>query len=99
MLKVLFQCNSIEAQIQRQYMENGQYDLCIDEGTQVTRLTSNEWSRLGAGTTVVMRVIIQQQMTSSSKVSYKCSCGAVNPLGVGSIMYSLERQAGCSIDW
>jgi hypothetical protein len=99
MLKALFKCNSIEAQMQRRYMESGQYDLCIDEGTQVTRLTSNEWSTLEAGTKVVMRVIIQQRTTPSSGYSYRCSCGAVNPLGVGSIMYSLERQAGSSIDW
>ncbi|KAG1778196.1 hypothetical protein EV702DRAFT_1196615 [Suillus placidus] len=98
MLKVLFKCNSIEAQIQRRYMESGQYDLCIDEGTQVTRLTSNEWSRLEVGMKVVMRIIIEQQTTSSSGVSYKCPCGAANTLGGGSIMYSLERQAGSSID-
>jgi hypothetical protein len=83
-------------------MESGQYDLCIDEGTQVTRLTSNEWSRLEAGTKVVMRIIIQEQTTSfifSPGVSYKCPCGAVNTLGIGFVMYSFERQAGCSIDW
>lgn len=98
MLEVLFKCNSTEARIQRRYMESGQYDLCIDEGTQVTRLTSNEWSKLEAGTKVVMRIIIQQQMISPSGVSYKCPCGAVNTQGLGSIMYSFERQAGCSID-
>ncbi|KAG2057351.1 hypothetical protein BDR06DRAFT_199240 [Suillus hirtellus] len=98
MLKVLFKRNSIEAQIQRQYMESGQYDLCIDEGMQVIRLTNDEWSRLEVGTKVVMRVIIQQWTTSSSGVSYRCSCGTVNPLGVGSIVYSLEQHAGSSID-
>lgn len=75
--------------------------MCIDEGTRVTRLTSNEWSTLEVGTKlVVMRVIIpsQQRTIPSSGYSYRCSCGAVNPLGVGSIMYSLERQAGSSID-
>ncbi|KIK37111.1 hypothetical protein CY34DRAFT_93307 [Suillus luteus UH-Slu-Lm8-n1] len=94
MLKVLFKCNSIKAQIQRRYMESGHYDLCIDEGTQVTQLTCNEWSKLEAGTKVVMRIIIQQQTTS-----YGCPCGAVNTLGIGSVTYSFERQAGCSIDW
>lgn len=98
MLKVLFKCNSVEAQIQRRYTENGQYDLAIDEGTQVTRLTSNEWSRLEVGTKVVMRIIIQQQTTSYSEVSYRCPCGAVNTLGAEWVIYSLERQAGSSID-
>ncbi|KAG1781813.1 hypothetical protein EV702DRAFT_1066958 [Suillus placidus] len=85
--------------IQRRYVEEGQYDLCIDEGTQVTPLTSHEWSSMPADTKIVMRIIIQQETTSFSDVDYQCHfCGAVNPLGVGSVMYSLQRQAGCSID-
>lgn len=98
MLKVLFKCNSIEARVQRRYTENGQYDLAIDEGTQVTQLTSNEWSRLEVGTKVVMRIIIRQQTTSYSEVSNRCPCGAVNTPRVESIIYSPERQAGSSID-
>ncbi|KAG2358159.1 kinase-like domain-containing protein [Suillus spraguei] len=47
-----------------------------------------------------MRVIIEQQVTSG--VDYQCHfCGAVNRLGVETIMHLLElfqRQAGCSID-
>ncbi|KAG1860897.1 hypothetical protein F4604DRAFT_1112676 [Suillus subluteus] len=46
-----------------------------------------------------MRIILQQQTTPYSGVSYICPCGAVNTLGVGPIMYSVERQAGSSIDW
>ncbi|KAG2355582.1 hypothetical protein BDR07DRAFT_411542 [Suillus spraguei] len=99
MLKALFECNSIEARIQRQCMESGQYDLCIDEGTQVTRLTSNEWPRFEVDAKVVMRILIQQQMSPSSGVSYRCSCGVVNTLGVGPIMYSFERQVSSLIDW
>ncbi|KAG1735646.1 uncharacterized protein EDB91DRAFT_558422 [Suillus paluster] len=99
MLQVLFKRESIEARIQRRYIEEGHYYLCIDEGTEVTRLTSDEWSTIEAGTKIVMRVIIEQQMTSSLGVSYKCHfCGAENHLGLGSIMYSLRRRAGCSID-
>ncbi|KAG2127125.1 hypothetical protein DEU56DRAFT_821298 [Suillus clintonianus] len=98
MLKALFKCNSAEAQIQRRYMESGKYDLCIDEGPRVTQLTSHQWSRLEAGTTIVMRVIIEQQMSSSSQVSYECPCGAMNTLGIESMMYSFGRQADCSID-
>ncbi|KAG2074518.1 hypothetical protein BDR04DRAFT_181719 [Suillus decipiens] len=33
MLRVLFQRDLIEAQIQRRYIEEGKYDLCIDQGT------------------------------------------------------------------
>lgn len=99
MLQVLFECDSIEAHIQRRYVEEGQYDLCIDEGTQVAPLTSHEWSSMPADTKIVMKIIIQQETTSFSDVDYQCHfCGAVNHLGVGSVVYSLQRQAGCSID-
>lgn len=97
MLKVLLKCNSVEARVQRRYMESGQYDLCIDEGTQVTQLTSKEWPRLEPGTKVVMNVIIEQQ-SSFFDISYKCLCGAVNTLSVDSIIRPLERQAGSSND-
>ncbi|KAG1742477.1 hypothetical protein EDB19DRAFT_616516 [Suillus lakei] len=90
MLRVLFQRDVIEAQIQRWYIETGQYDLCIDEGTQVTPLTSCGWSSIEPGTKIVMRVIIEQQEPSSSEVDYQCHfCGAVNHLGA---------QAACSIN-
>ncbi|KAG2035121.1 kinase-like domain-containing protein [Suillus americanus] len=99
MLRLLLKHNSIEAQIQRRYMEQGQYDLCIDDDKQVTRLTSHEWPSIEAGTNIVMRVIIEQQAPSYSEVYYRCPfCGDVNSLDVGPVMYSLERQAGCSID-
>ncbi|KAG1770615.1 hypothetical protein EV702DRAFT_1249073 [Suillus placidus] len=97
MLQVLFKRDSIEAQLQRQYMEQGQYDLCIDDDKQVTRLTSHEWPSIEAGTKIVMRVVIEQQ--TSSRVDYRCHfCGAVNDVSAGSIMDSLHRQASCSIN-
>ncbi|KAG1867242.1 hypothetical protein DFJ58DRAFT_698511 [Suillus subalutaceus] len=99
MLRLLLKHSSIEAQIQRRYMEQGQYDLCIDDDKQVTRLTSHEWPSIEAGTKIVMRVIIEQQASSYSEISYRCPfCGDVNRLDVGPVMYSLERQAGCSVD-
>lgn len=99
MLHVLFQCDSVEAHIQRRYVDDGQYDLCIDDGKQVTRLTSHEWSNIAVGTKIVMRVIFEQETTTSSGFDYGCHfCGAVNHIAVESIMYSLERRAGCSID-
>ncbi|KAG1726377.1 hypothetical protein EDB19DRAFT_227073 [Suillus lakei] len=97
MLQVLFKHNTIEAQIQRRYMEQGEYDLCIDDDTQVTRLTSHGWPSIEEGTKIVMRITIKQQKPSG--LNYKCHfCGAVNHFGDGSIMYSFQRQAGCSID-
>lgn len=98
MLQVLFECDSIEARIQKRYVEEGQYDLCINDGRQMTRLTSR--SNIAAGTKIVMRVIFEQETTSFSEFDYKCHfCGAVNHFPVESVMHSLERQAGCSVDW
>ncbi|KAG2055176.1 hypothetical protein BDR06DRAFT_1020422 [Suillus hirtellus] len=94
MLQVLFECKSIEARIQRQYMEQGQYDLCIDDDKQVTRLTSHEWPRIEAGTTIVMRIVFEEEMKFQAE--YQCYlCGAVNRIDA---KHSLQRQAGCSIN-
>jgi hypothetical protein len=83
MLRVLFERDVIEAQIQRRYMEEGKYDLCIDQGTRVTPLTSHKWSSIEPGTKIVMRVTIQQKTDSGSDIDYQCHfCGAVNRLGV-----------------
>jgi hypothetical protein len=102
MLRVVFPCESdaIEGQIQRRYIEKGEYDLCIDEGTQVTPVTSQGWSSIEAGTRIVMRVTIQQHPKSLSEVDYKCHfCGAVNRLGVKSVIYDTRRGTVCSTDW
>ena len=77
MLTVLFTPNTDKACIQRRYLEEGQYDLCIDQGTQVIELTSetDEWSMIEAGTKVVMRVIIDKNLYSPS-AAIKCdACG------------------------
>ncbi|KAG1781136.1 hypothetical protein EV702DRAFT_645555 [Suillus placidus] len=101
MLRVLFERDAIEAQIQRRYIEKGEYDLCIDKGTQVTPLTNHEWSSIEPGTKIVMRVTIQQTTSSGSDVDYKCRfCGAVNRLGVRSVKYQSRSQGRtvCSTD-
>ncbi|KAG2740122.1 hypothetical protein P692DRAFT_20841068 [Suillus brevipes Sb2] len=99
MLRVLFQRDAIEAQIQRRYIEQGEYDLCIDEGMQVTPLTSHGWSSIEAGTKIVMRVTIQQETRSLSEVDYKCRfCGAVNRLGIKSVTYDTRGGTVCSTD-
>ncbi|KAG1883417.1 hypothetical protein F4604DRAFT_1738236 [Suillus subluteus] len=88
MLRVLFERDAIEAQIQRRYIEEGKYDLCIDTGTQVTPLTSHKWSSIEPGTKIVLRVTIQQETKSGIDVNYQCHfCGVVNRLGVKSVKY------------
>jgi len=77
MLKVLFESNTDKACIQRRYLEEGQYDLCIDQGTQVIELTSetDKWSMIEAGTKVVMRVIIDKDVVLLH-AAIKCdACG------------------------
>ncbi|KAG2098731.1 uncharacterized protein F5147DRAFT_839581 [Suillus discolor] len=99
MLRVLFERDAIEAQIQRRYIEEGKYDLCIDEGKQVTPLASHKWSSIEPGTKIVMRVIIQQGMLSLSEVDYRCHfCGAVNRLGARSVKYKSRERTVCSTE-
>jgi transcription elongation factor Elf1 len=98
-LRVLFERDAIEAEIQRRYIEEGEYDLCIDEGTQVTPLTSDKWSSIEPGTKIVMRVTIQQKISSLSEIDYQCHfCGAVNRLSATSVKYASLRQVVCSTD-
>ncbi|KAG2036436.1 hypothetical protein BDR03DRAFT_960086, partial [Suillus americanus] len=99
MLRVLFERDAIEAQIQRRYVEEGKYDLCIDKGTQVTPLTSHKWSSIEPGTKIVLRVTIEEKTHSGTDVDYKCHfCGAVNHLGVRSVKYRSGGQTVCSTD-
>ncbi|KAG2144114.1 uncharacterized protein EDB93DRAFT_544596 [Suillus bovinus] len=94
MLHVLFKRDVPQARLQRRYMERGQYDLCIDDGKQVTRLTSHEWTGIEAGTTIVMRIVFKQ--VTHPKVEYKCHfCGAVNHIVN---QYSLQHQGTGSIN-
>ncbi|KAG2360134.1 hypothetical protein BDR07DRAFT_170666 [Suillus spraguei] len=87
MLQVLFKRDVIQAQIQRRY------DLRIDKGTEVTPLTSHEWSSIEPGTKIVMRVTIQQETDSGSDINYRCHfCSAVDCLGVKSVKYEYDTQ-------
>ncbi|KAG2033108.1 hypothetical protein BDR03DRAFT_1014656 [Suillus americanus] len=99
MLRVLFERDAIEAQIQRRYIEKGKYDLCIDKGTHVTPLTSDEWSSIEPGTKIVMRVTIQQETSLGSDVYYKCHfCGTLNRLSIRSVKYRSGGRTVCSTD-
>ncbi|KAG2151136.1 uncharacterized protein EDB93DRAFT_1139246 [Suillus bovinus] len=71
-------------------MKQGQYDLCIDDDKQVTRLTNHKWPSIEAGTTIVMRIVFEEE--TRPEVKHKCHfCGTVNQI---SAKYS---QIGCSI--
>jgi len=79
MLKVLFTPNTDKACIQRRYLEQGQYDLCIDQGTRVIELTgeTGEWSTIEAGTKVVMRVIINKNVGRGTRAIECDACGCL----------------------
>ncbi|OJA13584.1 hypothetical protein AZE42_09877 [Rhizopogon vesiculosus] len=98
MVSVLFQCDSKEARIQRWYMKKGLYDLCIDDSTQVTQLTSHEWSTIEfeAGMTIVMRIIIvEQRMVSSLSAKYECPfCKTIDTSSEPRTRSSIDCQ-GC----
>jgi len=104
MLKVLFESNMDKACIQRRYLEQGQYDLCIDQGTQVIELTSeNEWSMIEAGTKVVMRVIIDKNVFWASEAitcdACECSNYSVQPAGIkGSRCWMICWWVSCVLD-
>ncbi|OAX31877.1 hypothetical protein K503DRAFT_860575, partial [Rhizopogon vinicolor AM-OR11-026] len=94
MITGLLEHDSIEARIQKRYMEKGQYDLCIDEGTHVTKLTSHAWSRIEEGMTIVMRIIFEQPKPTTPQ--YQCHiCKTWNDLISGSVDLRLTH---CSID-
>jgi hypothetical protein len=72
MVVALLHSDSIEDRIQRRLMEQGQYDLCIDEGMQVTQLTSDGWPRIEAGMKMVMRIVIEQKESATRTAQYQC---------------------------
>ena len=92
MLQVIFQPDSIQARVQRRFLETGEYDLCIDHGTEVTRLTSDRWPSIEVGTKIVMSMVVKQRRDMQE--AYQCHlCKTWNN---GS---STDDQETCLIDW
>jgi len=71
-MKLLFKRDTLEAQLQRPYVEEGMYDLCIDGCKDVATIGSQQdWMRVEAGTTIVMRIIrVLEEPTNPRK--YQC---------------------------
>ncbi|KAG2119935.1 uncharacterized protein F5147DRAFT_564128 [Suillus discolor] len=94
--QLLFKHNSTQAQVQRRYIEQRQYDLCIDDDKQVTQLASRRWPSIQAGTTIVMRVVFEQK--TRRVVEYTCHfCRAVNHVSRPKNL--LQCRPGYSINW
>ncbi|KAF9526808.1 hypothetical protein CPB83DRAFT_895821 [Crepidotus variabilis] len=81
-VRLLFRRNTMEARLQREYMEEGLYDFGVDEGQQVKILDdAANWSLVSPGTKITMRIILTQESTKDRRGQYKCprpGCGVWN---------------------
>ena len=93
---LLLDGDKMEARIQRRYMEQGRYDLCIDQGTQILPIDGQrDWSRVEPGTQVVMRAILFQKRSTARRRQQCPRCKAWNDLeGVKG-----NASRFLSIDW
>lgn len=92
-LQVLFERDASQARIQKEYMRKEEYDLCIDNGEQVTLLTSDNWPTIGPDAEILMRIIIRERTDLTCDADYSCYfCGTVNGLGVNSVKYESQDQ-------
>lgn len=63
----------MEGRIQRRYMEQGMYDLCIDQGTAIIPIAGeSDWSRVDSGDKIVMRVVLVQKESLRDPQTYLC---------------------------
>jgi len=89
-IRLLFKNDTLEARVQRRYMEEGMYDLAIDGRDNVMAINGQQgWSEVQPGTTIVMRVILFQRVSTDVR-KYQCPrCREWN--------YGSENSS--SIDW
>ncbi|KAI6097742.1 hypothetical protein EDD16DRAFT_588516 [Pisolithus croceorrhizus] len=90
---ILSQCRPDKAHIQWWYIERGQYDFVIDNGTNMIQLTreSDIWSTIEPGTKIVMRVVTTE-ISRTFSASYQCHCGKWNEVKVdqGAVLDALQ---------
>ncbi|KIN97437.1 hypothetical protein M404DRAFT_1006089 [Pisolithus tinctorius Marx 270] len=95
---LLHQGRPDEAEVQRWYIDKGQYDFVLDDGTSVTQLTSDNdlRSRVQAGTKIVMRAVIGE-VDSSFSAEYRCHCRTWNCLKTYTATLSDALAHGCCV--
>lgn len=73
---LLGKCQPGKAHIQKWYIDRGDYDFVIDNGTSVVQLTRESaiWSIIQPGTRIVMRIIITEFSRRFPRV-VQCHCG------------------------
>ncbi|KIJ67385.1 hypothetical protein HYDPIDRAFT_166008 [Hydnomerulius pinastri MD-312] len=90
---VLRNCSPDEARVQRQYIEQQQYDFCIDKGQTVTPLLEGgeAWASIEPGTTIVVRVVFESYYWYSFRELHCCPfCEVEN---------SVDPGSSASIEW
>ncbi|KAI5992427.1 hypothetical protein EDD15DRAFT_2197011 [Pisolithus albus] len=95
---ILSKCRPDKAHIQQWYINTGQYDFVIDNGTNVTQLTreSDVWSTIEAGTKIIMRVITTE-VSRGFSASYRCHCGTWNKVKVDWVVLVDALKEGFTI--
>lgn len=94
-LNAVFERNTDEDRILRRYMQEGSdgYDLSIDNSREVIQLTNQQWPSIGAGTTIVMRVIEHREELRAFEIKkFKCPRPGCNTWNDG-------VAGDSSIDW
>jgi hypothetical protein len=93
-MALLLEGDKMEARIQRRYMKQGRFDLCIDQGTQIVPINGqSDWSNVEPGTKVVMRAILVREQLSNTQ-RFKCPrCKAWNDAN------GTASASTASIDW
>ena len=60
-ISLFFDGDRMEAKIQRRYMEQGRFDLCIQQGNRVVPIGGQrDWSKVKPGTELVMRAMLSR---------------------------------------
>ncbi|EDR01728.1 uncharacterized protein LACBIDRAFT_332960 [Laccaria bicolor S238N-H82] len=67
-----FDGDKMEARIQRRYIEQDRYDLCIDHGNQIVPINGQpDWPKVESGMQLVMRAILVQEKKNQTR-RYQC---------------------------
>ncbi|KAI6022482.1 hypothetical protein BKA83DRAFT_4279319 [Pisolithus microcarpus] len=95
---ILSKCRPDKAHIQQWYIDRGQFEFIIDDGTNMTQLTreSDIWSTIEPGTKIIMRVITTEVARRLS-ASYQCHCGKWNRVKINEVAVVNALKDGFTI--
>lgn len=101
LLASLERCTPTERQVQEWFIERKQFDFVLYNRVKsdVTLLTTDMLSKLESGSTIIMRVIIEEVIDPTVTATYKCPCGTPNTIDVNIKDLAATLQRGCTITW